>query len=84
MVTQERLRLSLTLLQCLSLKGEGDEILERGFAPLKHPGIINPEQGESKRGEAPLIYPFPLPLIKGKGDKGGWGCQINLKGWGHL
>jgi len=27
--------------------------------------------GESKRGEASLIYPFPLPLNKGKGDKGG-------------
>jgi len=25
-----------------------------------------------KRGEAPLLKIFPLPLIKGKGDKGGW------------
>jgi len=23
---------------------------------------------------------FPLPLIKGKGDKGGWGLQIKIKG----
>ena len=37
--------------------------------PLKHPCIINPEQGELKRGGASLMYPFPLPLIKGKGDK---------------
>ena len=30
-------------------------------------------KGESKRGEASLTTTFPLPLIKGKGDKGGWG-----------
>ena len=42
-------------------------------ASLKRPYIINLEQGELKRGEASLIYPFPLPLGKGKGDKGGWG-----------
>jgi len=34
-------------------------------------------KGELKRGEAPLLIIFPLPLIKGKGDKGGWGHQIN-------
>ena len=36
--------------------------------------------GEFKRGEASLKKPSPLPLIKGKGDKGGWGYLIkNLK-----
>jgi len=30
-------------------------------------------KGEPERGEASPIYPFPLPLDKGKGDKGGWG-----------
>ena len=39
-------------------------------APLGHPIL---EQGELKGGEASLIYLFPLPLGKGKGDKGGWG-----------
>ena len=29
-----------------------------------------PPRGESKRGEASLIQPFPLPLTKGKGIKG--------------
>jgi len=34
-ILEERLRLSLTLLVLhSSLKGEGEEILERGFAPL--------------------------------------------------
>jgi len=33
-------------------------------------------KGESKRGEASLIYLFPLPLDKRKGDKGGWGHLI--------
>jgi len=28
-----------------------------------------------ERGEASLIKPFPLPLDKGKGDKGGWGLK---------
>jgi len=28
-------------------------------------------KGESKGGEASLTQPFPLPLKKGKGDKGG-------------
>jgi len=37
-------------------------------------------QREFKRGEAPLSPPFPLPLIKGKGDKGGWGYHIKPKG----
>jgi hypothetical protein len=35
------------------LNEERGKIFVRGAdAPLKHPGIINPEQGESKRGEA--------------------------------
>jgi hypothetical protein len=28
----------------------------------------NSNEGELKRGEAPLIKYFPLPLAKGKGD----------------
>jgi len=27
-------------------------------------------KGESKRGEASLIYPSPFPLIRGRGTKG--------------
>jgi len=37
-------------------------------------------KGESKRGEASLAYPFPLPY-QGRGIKG-VGCQINIKGDG--
>jgi len=29
-----------------------------------------------KRDEVPLSQTLPLPLFKGKGDKGGWGYQI--------
>jgi len=37
-------------------KGKG-EILKRGAnAPLRHPYIINPEQGESKRGAAVTLW----------------------------
>ncbi len=36
-------------------------------------------RGESKRGEASLAYPVPLPLDKGKGDKGGWDSKQILK-----
>jgi len=60
-----------------SLKGEGGDFEKRGYAPLRHPCIINPEQGESKRGFASPIYPFPLSLDKGKGDRGGY--QIKPK-----
>jgi len=63
----------------LSLIRRGGDFEKRGYAPLKHPHVTNPEQGELKRGEASLIYPFPLPLDKGKGDKGGWGYQIKPK-----
>jgi len=32
---------------------------------------------ESQREAEPLLYKLvPLPLIKGKGDKGGWGYQV--------
>jgi len=51
---------------------------ERDFVPLSPPPPSplfgwRDTKGELKRGEASLIYPFPLPLDKGKGDKGGWG-----------
>ena len=50
---------------------------ERDFVPLSPPPPSPSKErdikGESKRGEASLIYPFPLPLAKGKEDKGGWG-----------
>jgi len=39
----------------------------KGRSPFEGANI----KGESKRGEASLIKPFPLPLDKGKGDKGG-------------
>jgi hypothetical protein len=44
-----------------------------------HPPLLfkGREKEESKRGEASLNKSFPLPLIKGKGDKGGWGRIIN-------
>jgi len=42
-------------------EGKG-KILKRGAdALLKHSHIINPEQGESKRGFASLLIFFPLP-----------------------
>jgi len=62
-------------------QGEG-EILKRGTdAPLKHPHIINPEQGErykkremlkeSQREAKPLLHiPSPFPLPRGRGIKG--------------
>jgi len=35
----------------------------------------------SFRGATPLSHHLPLPLDKGKGDKGGWGyLSKNLKG----
>ena len=34
----------------------------------KYRGKENNTGGELKRGEASLIYPFPLSLAKGKGD----------------
>jgi len=51
--------------------------------PLKHPTLLTGRKEsqeevslryayrEYKRGEAPLLKFLPLPLIKGKGDKGG-------------
>ena len=59
----------------LSLKGEGEEILERGFAPLKLPHIINPEQREilkESQREAKLLLhnQSPFPLSRGRGTKG--------------
>jgi hypothetical protein len=36
-------------------------------------GAENNVDSGVKRGEAPLYKIFPLPLGKGKGDKGGWG-----------
>jgi len=65
----------------LSFEGEGEGYKKEGLTPLlKYPHIINPEQGELKRGKAPeLAYrefwrdkvplsPPPLPLLKGEGD----------------
>jgi len=50
-----------------------------GISPLKHPPhIFNPEQGESKRGEASLSIFLPLPY-QGRGIKGE-GYKINIKG----
>jgi len=35
---------------------------------------------ERQREAKPLLYKyFPLPLIKGKGDTGGWGHQIKTQ-----
>jgi len=45
----------------------------------KRKGKIPENIKEFKRGETPLFISFPLPLIKGKGDKGGWGYQIKTK-----
>jgi len=45
---------------------------------LTFEGVIN--KGESKRGKASLIKPLPLPLDKGKGDKGGWGHPVKNRG----
>ena len=57
---------------------------KRDFVPLPHPSPSPLEErdtkGKSKRGFASLIAPFPLPLVKGKGDKGGWGLNKTKRG----
>jgi len=46
------------------------KIFIEGLAHLRHPHIINPQQGESKRGEASLfLFPSPSPF-KERGIKG--------------
>jgi len=46
---------------------------ERGKAPViaSIESFSPPSSGAFKRGYAPLPKSLPLPLIKGKGDKGG-------------
>jgi hypothetical protein len=61
-------------------KGKPEGALVPSETIIPPPSKLKDNIRRVKRGEASLIYPFPLPLIKGKGDKGGWGCQINLKG----
>ena len=59
----------------------GGKVLKRGAdASLIPPALLTTEQRMSKRGFTSLIYSFPLPLDKGKGDKGGWGYLIKPKG----
>jgi len=54
--------------------------LKRGAdAPLKHPHIIDPEQGELKRGEASLLYSSPSPF-KERGIKGVRSPNILIEG----
>jgi hypothetical protein len=63
----------------------GGIIYRRGAdAPLRHPTLLTQIRGVKERrslqidlqevleGLRPSIYPLPLPLGKGKGDKGGW------------
>jgi hypothetical protein len=54
-------------------KERGNLIKKRGFAPLKHPKILE----EFRGGWCPLFLLPPLPLIKGKGIKG-IGLPINI------
>ena len=76
----------------IQLEGKPLNILEgvlEGRSPSDQttsPSLIKGGQGylifgESKRGEASLIQPIPLPLIKGKGIKG-IGLK-SLKGEGY-
>jgi len=54
------------------MKGlEGAKPLSKTSSLYFWGGVDTPRR--VKRGEASLINQFPLPLIKGKGDKGGWG-----------
>jgi len=56
--------IDLTPFVPLSLKGEGEEILERGSVPLKPPILLSPKKGELKRDFASLIKTVPLPLSR--------------------
>jgi hypothetical protein len=47
----------------------------RGAKLLFEYPSLSPRKGRL-RGAKPLFQPFPLPLLKGKGDKGGWGSLI--------
>ncbi len=50
---------------------------EEGLISLLNTPARLTQSKESQREAKPLLYiHFPLPLIKGKGDKGGWGYQI--------
>jgi len=42
--------------------------------PFLNPHIVNPDQGELKRGEASLLKFLPPPLLR-EGDKVGWVAQ---------
>jgi hypothetical protein len=55
----------------LSLKGEGEEILERGFAPLRHPLLLLYRKGKPEGADAPSENTIPLPLIRkaSQGDR---------------
>jgi len=58
------------------LSRRGGINFERGAgAPLKHPRLNKSLSSRGKevleRGLSPLSSQLPLPLIKGKGDKGG-------------
>jgi len=62
------------------LTKERRKVLERGAdASLKHPMLLIQNKVSQREAKPLLIYPFPLHLIKGKGDKGGWGYQIQPK-----
>jgi hypothetical protein len=54
-------------------KGKPEGALVPSETIIPPPSKLKDNIRRVKRGEASLIYPFPLPLIKGKGDKGGWG-----------
>jgi len=51
----------------LSFLRRGGSFIKRGVSPL----LDDPKIGESKRGEASLIYNYsPFPLSRGRGVKG--------------
>jgi hypothetical protein len=52
---------------------EGEQYFKRGEASLKISLLWVNNVGVFKRGASPSFQNPPLPLIKGKGDKGGWG-----------
>jgi hypothetical protein len=55
----------------LSFEGEGEETLERGFAPLRRPLSMLYRRGSPKGRQALSKTIIPPSLIKGRGS-GGW------------
>jgi len=67
-ITHREIRKPYPLYPLPLIKRKGKALKRGADAPLKTPHIINPAQGESKRGEASLTYNSPS-LGKGGGKR---------------